>query len=478
MISSVMNKFTDKKSNDPSRLTLRLRIILAIVLIANTLDLMDSTITNIAAPSIVNDIGGGQSLIMWLGTSYALAIGVLLVIGGRLGDRYGKRVMYLIGIAGFTIASAICGLSVSPIMIVAGRLIQGSFGALLIPQGVSILMATFSREQLPRAFSAFGPVMGLASISGPIVAGFIIDANIGGLHWRPMFLINISFGIIGFVAALKVLPHDNANPEEKLDIIGAILLGLMMFGLIFGLIQGSTNGWTALPSTSIAGGFIMFVSFGFRQKYAANPLIKPALLSNRGFTSGLLMELGFFAALNGFVYIISLFFQLILHFTPSKASLSMTPIAIGIIFSSLICRPMLSTFGRRVVSLGLLTTLVGTLSLFGLISIKGAAVSALMVAPIIFVLGLGMGACISSIYDVAISGVAQEETGSASGSLSAIQQLAAAIGSSIITTIFFNVFKKTGGASAMTACTLVVAVIIVLCLGIVGLLPKSVHAEN
>ncbi|MDP4145507.1 MAG: MFS transporter [Bacillota bacterium] len=478
MINTKKNISIDNKAKDSSRLTLRLRIILAIVLIANTLDLMDSTITNIAAPSIVNDIGGGQWLIKWLGASYALAIGVLLVIGGRLGDKYGKRRMYLTGIAGFTIASAICGLSVNPTMIIAGRLIQGSFGALLIPQGVSILMATFSREQLPKAFSSFGPIMGLASISGPIAAGLIIDANIGGLHWRPMFLINISFGIVGFIAAFKVLPHDKANSNEKLDVTGSILLGLMMFGLILGLIQGSTNGWTTLPIISIIGGAIMFIAFGFRQKYAANPLIKLTLLSNKGFTSGLLMELGFFAALNGFVYVISLFFQLMLHFTPSKASLGMAPTAIGIIISSLICKPLLSTLGRKLVALGLLTTLVGTLGLFAIISIKGAAVSALMSAPAIFILGLGMGACISSIYDIAIGDVAQEETGSASGSLSAIQQLAAAIGSAVITTIFFNVLEKAGGVSAMTTCILVVAGIIVLCFGLVGLLPQKSPAEK
>jgi len=129
-----------------ARLTNRLRAILAVVLIADVLDLMDSTITNIAAPSIVRDLGGGQSLIKWLGAGYALAMGILLVVGGRLGDRYGKRRMFLIGIAGFTAASALCGLSADPAMLIAARLLQGGFGALLIPQGISILIATFSRE--------------------------------------------------------------------------------------------------------------------------------------------------------------------------------------------------------------------------------------------------------------------------------------------------------------------------------------------
>ena len=193
---------------DPTRLTARLRVILAIVLLADVLDLMDSTITNIAAPTIVRDLGGGQALIKWLGASYALAMGVLLVVGGRLGDRYGQRRIFLVGIAGFTLASVGCGLSVDPAMLVAGRLVQGGFGALLIPQGIGILITAFSREQLPRAVSAFGPVMGASAVLGPVVAGFIISADIAGLTWRPIFLINIVLGTTGFVAALRLLPQD------------------------------------------------------------------------------------------------------------------------------------------------------------------------------------------------------------------------------------------------------------------------------
>jgi MFS family permease len=217
------------------------------VLIADMLDLMDSTITNIAAPTIVRDIGGGESLIKWLGASYALAMGVLLVVGGRLGDRYGKRRMFLIGIAGFTLASAACGLSVDPAMLIAGRLVRGSFGALLIPQGIGILIGTFSREQIPRAVSAFGPVMGASAVLGPIVAGFIISADIAGLTWRPIFLINIALGTTGFIAALKLLPRDEPASAVPIDGPGAGLLGASMFALIYGLIEGSTAGWTALP---------------------------------------------------------------------------------------------------------------------------------------------------------------------------------------------------------------------------------------
>ncbi len=218
----------DKGGSD--RLTTRLRLILAVVLIADILDLMDSTITNIAAPSIVREIGGGESLIKWLGASYALAMGVLLVVGGRLGDRFGTRRIFLMGIAGFVGASVVCGLAFDPAMLIVGRLTQGAFGALLIPQGFGILLATFSRQQLPRAFIAFGPVMGASAIAGPIFAGFIIDADIAGLSWRPMFLINIVLGAAGFFAAWKLLPRDTPRRDVSIDAIGASLLATGMFG--------------------------------------------------------------------------------------------------------------------------------------------------------------------------------------------------------------------------------------------------------
>jgi EmrB/QacA subfamily drug resistance transporter len=468
----------NQNPDDPTRLTPRLRAILAVVIIADILDLMDATITNIAAPAIVQNLGGGESFIKWLGAGYALAIGVLLVIGGRLGDRYGKRRLFLTGIIGFTAASALCGLALNPAMMVTGRLIQGGFGALLIPQGMSILVATFSREQLPRAFSTFGPVMSISAVLGPILAGFIIVANIGGLGWRPMFLINIGLGLAGLLAAIKILPPDQPNSDEQLDVLGSMLLAMTMLSLIFGLIQGSTDGWTAFPIASLVTGLVMFLAFAVRQRCAANPLIKPSLFTNRGFTAGLLLGLAFFAAVSGLSYVISIFFQTVLLLTPAGAALGLAPMAVGIVIASLVCRPLLRTLGRRLVVLGLATTLLGALGLWAIVLGQGVAVSAWLTAPAILVIGLGMGACFSSIYEVALGEVAPAEAGSASGSLSAVQQLAAAIGSAAVTTVYFNFQGNEDGTTAMTVSILVVAAMIALCLGLVWLLPKAAPADD
>lgn len=460
------------------RLTNRLRAILAIVLIADVLDLMDSTITNIAAPSIVHDIGGGQSLIKWLGASYALAMGVLLVVGGRLGDRYGKRRMFLIGIVGFVAASAGCGLAVDPAVLITARLAQGGFGALLIPQGIGILIATFSREQIPRAVSAFGPVMGGSAVLGPIVAGFMIDADIGGLSWRPIFLINIVLGGIGFVAAVRLLPHDEPAGGVAIDGLGAGLLGATMFGLLYGLIEGSTAGWTATPILSLVAGVVLFAGFAVRQRLATEPLILPSLLRNRGFTSGLLLGLAFFAAVNGLAYVVSLFLQTALGFKPSGAALALSPLMAGIIVASIVCRPLIETLGRRLVVIGLTVTLAGAAGLWVTVLADGTGVSAWLLAPSNLVLGIGMGACFSSIYDVAIGDVAPAEAGSASGALSAVQQLAAGIGSAVVTTVYFSQQTHHGAAHAMTVSVAVVGAIAATCLGLVWLLPKSAPPDD
>lgn len=461
-----------------SRLGPRLRAVLIVVIIADVLDLLDSTITTIAAPTIARELGGGESLVKWLGASYALALGVLLVVGGRLGDRYGKRRMFLIGIAGFTLASLAAGLAIDPTMLVAARLVQGGFGALLIPQGIGILLTALSREQLPTVFSVFGPVLGGASVLGPIVAGLLINADLGGLTWRPMFLINILLGTVGFIAAYRVLPPDGERSDVKIDGLGAGLIGLSMLGLIYGLIEGSTSGWDAVPIVCLAVGVVAFVLFAVRQRVAANPLILPSLLANRGFTSGLLLGLAFFAAVNGFTFVISLFFQLDLGLSPMQAAFGLLPLVFGIIIASFLARPLIPRLGRTLVVIGLGVTVLGAAGILATVLIAGDTANAVSTIPALLVFGIGMGTCFSSIYDVAIGDVAASEAGSASGSLSAVQQLAAAIGSAVVTTVYFDQAAAHGGTHAVIVSVLVVGAIAVLCLGLVWLLPKKARPEE
>lgn len=452
--------------------------VLAVVIIADVMDLLDATVTNIAAPTIVRDLGGGETLIKWLGSSYALALGVLLVIGGRLGDRYGQRRLFLIGIAGFTLASLACGLSVDPVMLIGARLCQGAFGALLIPQGMAIMMAHFTREMMDRAFSMFGPALGLAMVGGPILAGFLIDANIAGTGWRAMFLINLVLGTVGFIAAFRVLPRDTGDKGVVLDGLGAGLLAVTMFGLLFGLIEGSSRGWTALPFVSIAVGVLGFVAFCYRQKTAENPLIKPSLLANRGFTSGLVMGLALFAAVSGMFYVIALFLQLGLGLTPAHAALSLAPVAVGIVAASVIAMMLIAKLGRLLILCGLLISLAGIGWLLALVLSQGMSVGPWTLAPPLLVMGFGVGTCFGTLFDVTLGDVRADEAGSASGSLSAVQQLAAALGAAAITTVYFQTLADSGQAHAVTVSLIVVGAVAVLCCGLVWLLPRTARVES
>ncbi|MGW4476884.1 DHA2 family efflux MFS transporter permease subunit [Nonomuraea sp. NPDC004354] len=438
--------------------------ILAVILFAAILDLLDATITNIAAPTIAADLHGGQALIQWLGASYALAMGVLLVVGGRLGDKYGRRRLFLIGITGFTLASTACGLAVGPVSAIVFRLLQGAFGALLIPQGFGILGAVFPREEIGKAFSVFVPGLGLSAISGPIVAGALIDADLFGLGWRAMFLINILLGGLAIVLAARLLPHDDGDRTVTVDALGSGLLAATMLGLLYGLIDGPGHGWTARPILSLAAGACFLALFFLRQRVAANPLIEPSLLKNRGFTSGLILGLVFYAGVSGLLLVLSLFLQDVLHHSPTQASLGLAPIAAGIIVASIAAHRLIARLGRTLVFIGLVLTLAGTLVLLAFVQTRA---SGLALALPVFVTGLGLGTCFGSIYQVTLGDVDQKQSGSASGSLSAIQQLANSIGAAAITTVYFH----TSGGAALSLT--VVAAATFACCGLVWLMPRN-----
>ena len=224
-------------------------VVLAVVIGADAMDLMDSSIVNVAGPSIRRSLGGGTGTLQWLIAAYTLAFAVLLVTGARLGDIFGRRRLFLIGSAGFTLMSVACAVAPSPGLLIVFRALQGAFGALLIPQGFGMLKEVFPDEEMPKVFAAFGPTMGLSAIIAPILAGVLISADLLGTGWRLVFLINLPVGAIAFATALKVLPRGASHPGVRLDVIGMILVGLAMVGIVYPLIQGREDGW---PSWTFA----------------------------------------------------------------------------------------------------------------------------------------------------------------------------------------------------------------------------------
>ncbi|MCU7730510.1 MFS transporter [Actinoplanes sp. KI2] len=455
----------------PTASTRAIWLTLIVVLVADALDLIDATITTVAAPSIVRSIGGGEALVKWLGAAYALALGSLLVLGGRIGDRFGQRRTFLIGMTGFVAASALAGLAPGPAVLVAARLLQGAFGALLIPQGMAIMTRTFPREALTKAFGAFGPMLGIFGVGGPILAGFLIDANLFGLGWRPVFLINVVVGGLGLLLAIKTLPYVEPEPRTRIDWVAAALLSVTMFALLYGLIEGSSAGWTAVPLGCLAAALVLFAAFARRQHTSANPLIKPSLLGNRGFVSGLTLGLLVFAAFNGLMYVISLFFQNGLHYTPTHTSVSLLPLTIGIIIGSGACMALITKLGRVLVLAGLLVTALGAGLFLAVVDHYGLGPNGWILALVTLVIGIGAGTCFGSIFDTALGDIDHDEAGAASGSLSAVQQLAAGIGSAVVTTVYFHTLGG-GQPHAMVTSLLTVLGLSLLCLTAVPLLPR------
>jgi Arabinose efflux permease len=436
------------------------------------MDMLDSTVTNIAAPTITQSLNGGQTLLQWLGAAYALAMGIFLIIGGRLGDKYGQRKLFLIGIAGFTAASLSCGLSVNSAMIIISRLAQGAFGAMMIPQGMAIMAENFPRDMMTKAFAFFGPVISISTVVGPIFAGFLINADILQTGWRSIFLINILLGAIGFIVAYRVLPKKSGNHSINLDSLGSGFLAGMMLFLLYGLIEGSNNGWGTISILSIGAGALFLGLFTWRQITATNPLIKPTLLKNRGFTAGLTFGLVYFAVINGLGYIISIFLQLGLGASPFEASLEMSPLAFGVIAASVTLPKLIKKLGRKIISIGLLATALGLL-LFYISIYQATAINPWSLFPSIFIIGFGMGFCIGTLFDFAIGDISPDEAGSASGSLSAMQQLSGSVGIAVITSVFFASNVSGGFVYAMQLSLILITAAIAACFAIARLLPKK-----
>jgi EmrB/QacA subfamily drug resistance transporter len=429
-------------------------IALVVVAFAFVMDLLDNTIVNVAIPSIQANLGASYATIQWLVAGYSLAFALLLVTGGRMGDVFGYKKVFLFGVAGFTIASLLSGLAWAPGILIATRLLQGAMAALMVPQVMSLMQIMFKPEERAGVNGMFGALGGLAASLGPIVGGLLIKANIFGWDWRPIFLINVPVGIFAILAAIKYLPNGKSPHPLHLDITGTFLLVGALGLLVYPLIEGRDLGWPVWAYIMMAASVPVLALFAWwqRRKMAidSSPLIVPALFRLRSFVTGVLINIIFEAAMLSYFLTSTLILQIGLGYSPIRAALTGLPIAIGIgMTMALLGRKVVPKLGRYSITLGTIIMGSGMVAVSWLVNHYGLAVHPWQFIPCLLPIGIGMGLVFAPLMAVVLNDVDTKHAGSASGVLNAVQQVGGAIGVALIGVIFFGQLSH-GAASSFT----------------------------
>jgi EmrB/QacA subfamily drug resistance transporter len=424
---------------------------LFVILAAEVMDLLDALITNIAAPTIRADLGGSASTIQWLGAGYTLAMAVGLITGGRLGDIFGKKKMFLVGAVGFAAGSLLCALAQSPEVLIGARVLQGLFGAVMLPQGLGLIKEMFPPAEMGAAFGLFGPIMGLSSVGGPVLAGWLIDADFFGTGWRMIFLINLPLALLAVLGGLRFLPEVRSPHPLRLDLVGMGLVSAGALLVVYPLVQGRELDWPAWMFAMLAGSAVVFALFGWyearKQRTGGDPLVVPGLFRKRGFTGGLVTGLVFFSGMAGFSLVFSLYTQIGLGYSPLKAGLAGIPWSIGMIVGFGAAQGI-QKLGRRLIHIGTVIMAGGVSGVVLTLNLAGIGVTPWQLAPTLIITGLGMGLIMSPFFDIVLAGVEPHETGSASGALTATQQLGSALGVAVLGTVFFGLLGGNVTASA------------------------------
>ena len=336
---------------------------LVVLLLAAFMNLLDISIVNIAIPSIQRDLHASYADVQWALAGYTLAYALVLITGGRLGDAFGRKRLFLIGVTGFTLMSALCGAAQSPGMLIASRVAQGAFGAIMIPQVLSVIQVIFPAAERIKALAAFGVTAGLGTVSGPLLGGLLTQHNLFGLDWRPIFLINVPVGIVAAAAAALLIRESRAPRPPRLDPVGVALISAALLLLLYPLVQGRELGWPAWTFVSMAAAAPMLAVFivyeRAKDRRDGSPLVQLGLFRQRAFAVGIVIAITFFLGVTSFALILTLFLQVGLGFGPLHAGLTFLPFSGGVLIASGAAARLAPKFGRGVTMAGALVMAAG-----------------------------------------------------------------------------------------------------------------------
>ncbi len=435
---------------DSSTVDRRRWLALVVVLVAGFMDLLDVTIVNVAVPSILQDLRAEYAQIEWIVTGYVLGFAAVLITGGRLGDTFGRRRLFLVGMAGFTAASALCGLAGDPAVLIGARFAQGAMSGLMVPQILAIIHVTFPPEERGKVFGLFGGILGSASVAGLIIGGLLLQGNLFGLQWRPIFLVNIPVGLAAMIVAPLVIRESRSPTAARLDLPGMALAVTGVLMLVYPLTEGRTLGWPVWTFLLMAGAVLvlaLFVAYERRRtRTAGSPLLVLSLFRARAFASGLLVWLVFWIACGAFFLVWTLYLQVGLGWTPLRAGLTAAAFAVGAgAGAGLSVQVLTPRFGRRVLMAGALLNAIGFGGYSLAVSHYGPEIQPWQMITPLAVAGAGFGLVVAPMIDLILAGVPTADAGAASGLLNTIQQLGMALGVALVGVLFFTQLDHDSG---------------------------------
>lgn len=437
---------------------------LGTVLLGAALAPIDLFVVNVALPTIDADLRASTATLEWIVAGYGIAFALLLVVGGRLGDAFGRRRLFMIGLAAFTVTSLICGIAPDADVLVLARVAQGASAALLVPQVLSIIQASTSTERRSRILGYYGAVGGISMVVGLLLGGLLLTADIAGAGWRPIFLVNVPIGIAVIWLARRTLPESRATEPLGIDGWGTLLLGVALVTLLVPLLEGRALGWPVWCWVMLL--ICPFAATAFvaverrRERAGAAALLPMSLLRVPSMRTGLLLAVPFFVGFGGFLFVYALTLQDGLHLDPLGSGLALTPLAVAFLVSSLLSSRLVARFGFRLIAFGAVVHVVGLVTLIATTLLSWPNLDVLALAPGTILCGLGPGLTGPTLFRLVLSGVPAESAGVGSGVLTTTQQTSLALGVAVLGTVFATVTAADGMEAALVLVTAVQAALV------------------
>ncbi|KOY57230.1 MFS transporter [Streptomyces sp. XY332] len=426
-----------------------------VMMVAALMDLLDVTIVNVAIPSIGRDLHASQSALQWLVSAYLLGFAATLIVSGHLGDRYGRKALFLAGTAGFGLASLGCGIAQSPGQLIAARAVQGVMAALLMPQVLGSFRTLFQGKERGAVFGMYGAVAGFASAVGLLLGGLLTDADLFGWGWRSIFLVNVPVALAACVAGAVLVPATRERGAGRPDLAGSLVLAGALIAVVLPLVQGEAGGWPLWGWLCLAAGVLAVIGLGVlearRRGTATVPLLPARAFRLPAFSVGLAVQLLFAVGMQGFFLVFAIWLQGGEGYTPMQAGVLTVAFSVGGFLTAPVADTLAVRFGRLVLAAGALLMAGGFAGVWYAVSASTAAhTGAWPLVPGLLVAGAGLGFLVVPLVNVVLSAVPADIAGGASGIFSTAQQFGGALGAAVIGSVFFDALADGGPTHALT----------------------------